>query len=168
MVCLAFPGGVGPDDVDLRDAQQRFGAHVLRTSNPILERHRFIGRGAARMMRDVHSAYVAELRVIVQLSSWQRSGLVDPAQIGVPLPQAMIESLVSRMKNSRREYAAPKGLAHAVGAMFLWWHEHCARHAPEHLEADVLVRGAVDDVVLDELARLVWSLRHRGTQSDGR
>ena len=168
MVCLARPGGVGPDDIDLRDAQRRFESHVLRTSNPILERHRFIGRGAARMMRDVHPAYVAELRVIVQLSVWQRSGLVDPAQVGVPLPRAMIESLVVRMRNSRREYAAPKGLAHAVGAMFLWWYEHCARHAPEHLEADVLVRGDVGDVVLDEVARLVWSLRHRGTPSDRR
>ena len=168
MVCLALSRGVGPDDVDLRDARQRFESHVLRTSNPILERHRLIGRGTARMTRGVHPAYVAELRVIVQLSVWQRSGLVDPDQIGVPLPRAMIESLVARMRTSRREYAAPKGLAHAVGAMFLWWHERCARHAPEYLEADVLVEGAVGDVVLDELARLVWSLRHRGTQSDRR
>ena len=59
MVCLASLPASLARDADLHDAQQRFESHVLRTSQPILERYRFVGRGSARMMQHVHAAYVA-------------------------------------------------------------------------------------------------------------
>lgn len=111
------------------------------------------------MMQGVHAAYVADLRVIVQLFVWQRSQLVDPLVIGVSAPRELIASLIGRMEESRQEYLASEAVVLTVGAMFLWWRENCARHAPEHLEADVLVRGSVANVIVDELAQLVWSLR---------
>ena len=72
------------------------------------------------------------------------------AVVGVPAASDMIASLICRMKESREEYIRSDDLAPAVGAMFLWWNEHCARHAPEHLGADVLVRGGVAEVMVDE------------------
>lgn len=159
MVCCTPPPGPAAEDADLRDAQRRFESHVLRTSQQILERYRFVGRGSTRMMQGVHAAYVAELRVIVQLFVWQRSQLVDPLVIGVPAPRELIASLIGRMEESRQEYVTSEALTPTVGAMFLWWRDNCARHAPEHIEADVLVRGNVADAVVDELAQLVWSLR---------
>jgi hypothetical protein len=163
MICLAHVPSAVADDGDLLDARRRFEAHVLRTSEPVLERYRFVGRGAARMMRGVHPAYVAELRVVVQLHVWERSGTVAAAAVGVPAASDMIASLICQMKESREEYIRSDDLAPAVGAMFLWWNEHCARHGPEHLGADVLVRGGVADVMIDELAQLVWSLRRSST-----
>lgn len=79
--------------------------------------------------------------------------------IGVPALRELIASLIGRMEESRQEYVTSEALAPTVGAMFLWWRDNCARHAPEHIEADVLVRGNVADAVVDELAQLVWSLR---------
>lgn len=160
MVCLASLSVPLAEDADLRDAQRRFESHVLRTSQPILERFRFVGRGSACMMRHVHAAYVAELRIIVQLHVWQRGQLVDLSQIDVPAPHGMITNLIERMKESKQEYIASEALVPAVGAMFVWWYENCARHAPEHLDTDVLVQGSVTNEVIDELARLAWSLRH--------
>lgn len=148
------------EDADLRDARRRFESHVLRTSQPILERYQFVGRGSARMMRHVHAAYVAELRIILQLYVWQRAQLVDLSQIGVPAPRGMITNLIERMRETRQEYITSEALVPAVGAMFLWWYENCGRHAPEYLDTDVLVRGSVTNQVIDELARLAWSLRH--------
>jgi hypothetical protein len=166
MICLApLPCAVA-DDGDLVDARRRFEAHVLRTSEPVLERYRFVGRGAARMMRDVHPAYVAELRFIVQLHVWERTGTVAAAVVGVPAASVLITDLIRRMKESRGDYIRSEDLAPAVGAMFLWWNDHCGRHAPEHLGADVLVAGGVADVVVEELARLVWSLRRSGTRQN--
>lgn len=159
MVCLTPLSGPAAEDTDLRDAKRRFEPDVLRTSQQILERYRFVGRGSARMMQRVHAAYVAELRVIVQLFVWQRSQLIDPLVIGVSALRELIASLIGRMEESRQEYLASEAVALTVGAMFLWWRENCARHAPEHLEADVLVRGSVANVIVDELAQLVWSLR---------
>ena len=71
MVCRASLAAPLAQDADLQDARRRFESHLLRTSQPILERYQFVGRGSARMMRDVHAAYVAELRIIVQLHAWQ-------------------------------------------------------------------------------------------------
>lgn len=166
MNCYAKLPCSGAEDADLLDAQRRFESHVLRTSQVTLERYRLVGRGSARMMRGVHAAYVAELRIIIQFSVWQRGHLLEPWQIGVHSPRGMIAALIERMKESRQEYISSEGLALTVGAMFLWWHEHCARHAPECLEADVLVRGDVTDVLIEGMARLVWSLRHLGTQKE--
>lgn len=67
MVCCDVAVRPVAEEGDLQDARKRFESHVLRTTQPILERYRFIGRGAARMMRGVHPAYLAELRMIVQL-----------------------------------------------------------------------------------------------------
>lgn len=160
MVCLASLPSPLARDADLQDARRRFESHVLQTSQPILERYRFVGRGSARMMRDVHAAYVAELRIIVQLHVWHRGQLVDLSRIGVPAPHGMITNLIERMRESRQEYIASEALAPNVGAMFFWWYENCGRHAPEHLDTDVLVRGSVTNQLIDELARLAWSLRH--------
>ena len=160
MVCCDVAVRPVAEGGDLQDARKRFEAHVLRTTQPILERYRFIGRGAARMMRGVHPAYLAELRMIVQLHVWERSGLVASARIGTPSASAMIEHLVERMQESRTDYIPAEALAEYVGAMFLWWYDECARHAPEYLEADVLVVGAVDGGILDHVARMVWGVRH--------
>jgi len=160
MVCLASLPASLAQDADLHDARRRFESHVLRTSQPILERYRFVGRGSARMMQHVHAAYVAELRIILQLHVWQRGQLVDLSQIGVPSPHSMITNLIERMRDARQEYIAAEALVPTVGAMFFWWYENCGRHAPEHLETDVLVRGSVTNEVIDELAWLAWSLRH--------
>lgn len=165
MVCLASLSVPLTEDADLRDAQRRFESHVLRTSQPILERYRFVGRGSACMMRHVHAAYVAELRIIVQLHVWQRGQLVDLSQIGVPAPHGMITNLIQRIKESKQEYIASEALVPTVGAMFFWWYENCARHAPEYLDTDVLVRGSFTDVVIDELSQFVWSLRHLHIES---
>lgn len=72
----------------------------------------------------------------------------------------MIKRLVERMQESRTNYIPAEALAENVGAMFLWWYDECARHAPEYLEADVLVVGVVDEGILDDIARLVWGVRH--------
>jgi hypothetical protein len=165
MVCLASLSVPLVEDADLRDARRRFESHLLRTTQPILERYHFVGRGSARMMRDVHAAYVAELRIIVQLHAWQRGRLVDLSQIGVPAPHGMITNLIERMREARQEYIASDALVPAVGAMFLWWYEHCGRHAPEHLATDVLVWGSVTNQVIDELAGLAWSLRNLHIES---
>ncbi len=160
MVCRASLPAPLAQDADLQDARRRFESHVLRTSQPILERYQFVGRGSARMMRDVHAAYVAELRIIVQLHVWQRGRLVDLSQIGVPAPHSMITNLIERMRDARQEYIASEALVQTIGAMFFWWYENCARHAPEHLDTDVLVRGSVMNELIDELTQLAWSLRH--------
>ncbi len=165
MVCLASMSVPLVEDADLRDARRRFESHVLRTSQPILERYRFVGRGSARMMQHVHAAYVAELRIIVQLHVWQRGQLVDLSRIGVPAPHGMITNLIERMREARQEYVASEALVPTIGAMFFWWYENCARHAPEHLDTDVIVRGSVTNDVIDELARLAWSLRHLNIES---
>lgn len=160
MVCRALLPAMLAQDADLEDARRRFESHVLRTSQPILERYQFVGRGSARMMRHVHAAYVAELRIILQLHVWQRGQLVDLSQIGVPAPHGMIMNLIERMREARQEYIASEALVPTVGAMFFWWYVNCARHAPEYLDTDVLVRGSVTNQVIDELSRLAWSLRH--------
>jgi hypothetical protein len=165
MVCRASLAAPLAQDADLQDARRRFESHLLRTSQPILERYQFVGRGSARMMRDVHAAYVAELRIIVQLHAWQRGRLVDLSQIGVPAPHGMITNLIERMREARQEYIASELLVPTIGAMFFWWYENCARHAPEHLDTDVIVRGSVTNDVIDELARLAWSLRHLNIES---
>jgi len=165
MVCLASLPSPLARDADLQDARRRFESHVLRTSQPILERYQFLGRGSARMMRHVHAAYVAELRIIVQLHVWHRGQLVDLSRIGVPAPHGMITNLIERMREARQEYIASEALVPTIGAMFFWWYENCARHAPEHLDTDVLVRGSVTNDVIDEFARLAWSLRHLNIES---
>jgi len=148
------------EEGDLQNARRKFESHVLRTTQPILERFRFIGRGAARMMLGVHPAYLAELRVIVLLHMWERSGLVASSLIGTLSASAMIKHLVERMQESRTDYIPAESLTESLGAMFLWWYDECTRYAPEYLEADVLVVGAVDDGILDDIARLIWGLRH--------
>jgi hypothetical protein len=78
MVCRASLPALLAQDSDLQDARRRFESHLLRTTQPILERYQFVGRGSARMMRDVHAAYVAELRIIVQLNAWQLTPSPNP------------------------------------------------------------------------------------------
>ncbi len=148
------------EEVDLQDAKQRFVHNVLQTSQPVLKRHRVIGRGATRMMRGVAREYVAELRVVVQLYAWERTGLVAAAAIGAPTASELIADVIQRMRASQQEHISSDAIINATASMFIWWYEHCARHAPERIEADVLVRGNVTGQVINELAQVLWSQRH--------
>lgn len=162
----ALPGTL---DGDIPDARRRFEAHVLRTSQPVLERYRFVGRGGARMMRRVHPGYVAELRVIVQLAAWERTGLVEARVIGVPTAHSLILDLIGRIRESRDEHIRSAEIVATVGAMFFWWYAHCARHAPERLGADVEIHGRIGDRLgdlLEEMARLLWSRRRGDAMND--
>jgi len=166
MVSCATFSYEAAEESDFQDAKQRFVHNVLQTTQPVLKRYRFIGRGATRMMRGVAHEYVVELRIVVQLYTWERTGLVTAAAIGASTASDLIADIIRRMRASQQEHIASAAIITATAAMFTWWYEHCARHAPERIEADVLVRGNVTGQVIDELARLLWSQRHLGQATE--
>jgi hypothetical protein len=103
--------------------------------------------------------YLLELGAILQLALWESAGFAEQLPSDLPTLSQAREELKTRAALGPQEFVDPKK-ARLFECVFLVWWEHFAWHAPELLDAEVLLGQLNEDEVVQQLARFFWETRH--------
>ena len=115
--------------------------------------------GATRESGRLAREFLLELAAVLRLDLWERSGVRDRLDPGLPPAEQALADLFAPGGHGGLPIGAPVTLAMSVFRASL---RHLAWGGREELGADVVLDEPDDEVLLEALADLLWEHRHLG------
>jgi len=103
--------------------------------------------------------YLLELGSVLQLALWHSAGIADHLPTELPSLNKAKDNLKKRAARGPEEFEGPQS-APLFAKVFLVWWEHFAWHAPDLLDAEVLLGQFSEDTLVQEFAQFFWDSRH--------